>query len=67
MSSEAFNSCVNDKSLQEKILKHRMEVAKSLFKKTTPSFFVNGEISEGYVDYVTLKKLIDKKLEEAKK
>ena len=67
MSSEAFNSCVNDKSLQEKILKHRMEVAKSLFIKSTPSFFVNGEISEGYVDYVTLKKLIDKKLEEAKK
>ena len=44
-----------------------MEVAKSLFIKSTPSFFVNGEISEGYVDFVTLKKLIDKKLEEAKK
>jgi protein-disulfide isomerase len=67
MSSEAFNACINDKSLQEKILKHRMEVAKSLFIKSTPSFFVNGEVSEGYVDYVTLKKLIDKKLEEAKK
>ena len=58
---------MNDKNLQEKILKHRMEVAKSLFIKSTPSFFVNGEISEGYVDYLTLKKLIDKKLEEAKK
>jgi protein-disulfide isomerase len=67
MSSEAFKACVNDKNLQEKILKHRMEVAKSLFIKSTPSFFVNGEISEGYVDYLTLKKLIDKKLEEAKK
>ena len=67
MSSDAFKACVNDKDLQEKILKHRMEVAKSLFIKSTPSFFVNGEISEGYVDYVTLKKLIDKKLAEAKK
>ncbi|NBX52140.1 MAG: DsbA family protein [Proteobacteria bacterium] len=67
MSSERFSACVNNKSLQEKILKHRMEVAKSLFIKSTPSFFVNGEASEGYIDYVTLKKLIDKKLEESKK
>lgn len=67
MSSERFNSCINDKSLQEKILKHRMEVAKSLFIKSTPTFFVNGEASEGYIDFVTLQKLIDKKLEEAKK
>jgi hypothetical protein len=44
-----------------------MEVAKSLFIKSTPTFFVNGEASEGYIDFVTLQKLIDKKLEEAKK
>lgn len=67
MSSEKFNSCINNQNLQEKILKHRMEVAKTLFIKSTPSFFVNGESSEGYIDYVTLKKLIDKKLEESKK
>lgn len=67
MGSEKFASCINNKSLQEKILKHRMEVAKSLFIKSTPSFFVNGEASEGYVDYLTLKKLIDKKLQESQK
>jgi len=67
MNSQKFNACINDKALQDKILKHRMEVAKSLFIKSTPSFFANGEISEGYVDYLTLKKLIDKKLEESKK
>lgn len=65
MSGEKFKECINNKDLQEKILKHRMEVAKSLMLKSTPSFFINGEISEGYVDYLTLKKIIDKKLAEA--
>lgn len=67
MSSERFKSCVTDKALQEKILMARMEVAKVLQIKSAPSFFVNGEISEGYVDYVTFKKLIEKKLAEVKK
>lgn len=67
MSSERFKSCVNDKALQEKVLTIRMEAAKNLQLKSTPSFFVNGEISEGYIDYQTLKKLIDKKLSEVKK
>ena len=67
MSSERFKSCVNDKGLQEKILVSRMDTAKTLQIKSAPTFFVNGEISEGYVDYETIKKLIEKKLEEAKK
>jgi protein-disulfide isomerase len=66
MSSERFKACVNDKNLQEKILSARMDAAKSLQIKSTPSFFVNGEVSEGYVDYQTIKKLIDKKLSEVK-
>lgn len=64
MSSERFKSCVNDKALQDKILNSRMEAAHSLQIRSAPSFFVNGEISEGYVDYLTLKKLIDQKLAE---
>jgi len=67
MSSERFASCINDKKLQEQILTARMSAAKSLQIKSTPSFFVNGEISEGYVDYQTVKKLIEKKLTEVKK
>ncbi len=67
MSSERFNQCINDKALQEKILVARMDVAKTLQIKSAPSFFINGEISEGYVDYLTIKKLIDKKLSEVKK
>jgi protein-disulfide isomerase len=64
MSSDKFKSCVTNKSLQEKMLTARMEVAKVLQIKSAPSFFVNGEISEGYVDYATLKRLIEKKLGE---
>lgn len=67
MSSDRFKNCINDKTLQDKMLSARMEVAKVLQLKSAPSFFVNGEISEGYVDYLTLKKLIEKKLAEAQK
>jgi len=66
MGSERFKSCINDKSLQEKILTIRMEAAKELQIKSVPTFFANGEISEGYVDYETMKKLIEKKLAEKK-
>jgi len=66
MSEDRFKSCINDKSLQDKVLKNRMDAAQVLQIQSAPSFFVNGEISEGYVDYVTLKKLIDKKLAEIK-
>ncbi len=67
VSSERFKSCIANKKLQEKILSLRMETSKSLQIKSTPSFFINGEISEGYVDYLSLKKIIDKKLLEVKK
>lgn len=66
MSSDRFKSCINDKNLQESILNKRIDAARSLQIKSTPSFFVNGEASEGYVDYQTLKKLIEKKLAEKK-
>jgi len=66
MSAERFKSCIDDQKLQNKILQLRMEAAKSLQLHSTPTFFINGEISEGYVDYLTIKKLIDKKLSEIK-
>lgn len=64
MSSDNFNKCINDKSLQERILKMRMETAKSLQIQSTPTFFINGEIMEGYVDYLSIKKIVDKNLAE---
>ncbi len=67
MSSERFNSCINDKKAQERILNSRMETAKSLQIKSTPTFFINDAISEGYVDYASLQKIIEKKLAESGK
>ena len=67
MSSERFKSCVSNKELQEKFLAQRIEVSKVLQLKSAPTFFINGEISEGYVDYETIKKLVEKKLNEVKK
>ncbi len=66
MSGERFKSCIEDQKLQGKILQARMEAAKSLQLHSTPTFFIGGEISEGYVDYLSLKKIIDKKLSEVK-
>ncbi|MBU6339736.1 MAG: DsbA family protein [Rickettsiales bacterium] len=67
MSFDKFNACVNDKKLQEKILKDRMETSQGLQIRSTPTFFINGEMSEGYVDYVSIKKIIDIKLAESSK
>lgn len=67
MSAEGFKTCIDNKDLQEKILSARMEVSKGLQIQSTPSFFVNGEIMEGYVDYLSIKKMIDKKLAEVTK
>jgi protein-disulfide isomerase len=62
MSADRFQKCTSDKSLQEKILRERMEAGKSLQLRSTPSFFIDGEIVEGFVDYKALKKIIDAKL-----
>ena len=63
MSADHFNNCINDKKLQERILSERMEAAKGLQIQSTPTFFINGKIMEGYVDYLSIKKLIDKNLD----
>ena len=62
MGQERFKSCINDKQLQDKIIAKRMDASNSLQIRSTPTFFVNGEISEGYIDYLTLQKLIEKNL-----
>lgn len=64
MNGEKFSKCINDKEIQDLILKDRLEAARVLQLKSVPSFFVNGELSAGYVDYVTLERLIEKKLQE---
>jgi protein-disulfide isomerase len=66
MNEEVFEKCINNKNLQREILSKRMEAAQELRIESTPSFFINGEVSKGYIDHKTLKTLIDKKLKEAK-
>ena len=62
ISSEKFNSCIKDSSLQESILKARLEAAKTLQIESAPTFFIGNEIVSGYSGYGDLKRVIDKKL-----
>jgi protein-disulfide isomerase len=62
MSGQSFTSCINDTKLQKQILESRMQAAKILKIQSTPTFFVNDEVLEGYIDYQTFQKAIDKQL-----
>jgi protein-disulfide isomerase len=62
MSSERFKKCVTNKDLQDRILRDRMAAAKLLQLHSVPTFFINGEVMEGFIDYKTLKKIIEEKL-----
>ncbi len=64
MSVDRFKSCIEDKKIQAKILESRIAASKSLQLHSTPTFYINGEVLEGYVDYLTIKKVIDKKLQQ---
>jgi len=66
INSQKFNDCINNKEIQDYILKNRIEVAQELQIKSVPSFFINNELSSGYIDYITLERLIEKKLSEQK-
>ena len=45
--SAAFDSCVNDKELETRILTMRQTAEDKLGVKSTPSFFINGELFKG--------------------
>ena len=67
MTPERFTACVNNGKLQEKILNNFIEARKALKLESAPTFFINGEVLQGYVDYLTIKKIIDRQLAEPKK
>ena len=67
MAPERFTACVNNGKLQEKILNNFIEARKALKLESAPTFFINGEVSQGYIDYLTIKKIIDRQLAEPKK
>lgn len=67
MSGDEFNSCINNQKMVEKILKARMAASESLEIQSTPTFFINGEKTQGYVDYASIKKVIDAQISQAQK
>lgn len=42
LDSASFDSCINDKDLETRILNMRLEAATKLHVSSTPSFFING-------------------------
>lgn len=59
MDEQNFSSCLDKKEIQEEILKNRIEAAKLLALKSTPTFYINGEQIDGYVDFKSIAKVID--------
>jgi protein-disulfide isomerase len=62
ISSEAFQGCIKNSTLQEQILKSRMTATQELQIQSTPTFFIGDEIVSGYGGYGDLKSVIEKKL-----
>lgn len=66
ISNDKFASCMENKDLQERILKNRLQAAQVLQISSTPTFFVNGEVVNGYNGYSDLKNVIEAKLSSLK-
>ncbi len=63
---EQFKSCLERKDIAETILKGRMEASKELQINSTPTFFINGQSSAGYTDYLKIKNIIEAELSKIK-
>ena len=59
LSVAKFDECAKNQKLIEKNLKTRIDAIEQLSLKSTPTFFINGKIVEGFVEYSSLKKIID--------
>jgi len=62
MSEEDFHKCIGDEKLKQELLTNRIAAAKGLNMKSVPSFFINGELSSGYVDFKSFEKVIEQNL-----
>ena len=62
VTAEAFDACLKDQALQDKILS-RLKDADARYKvDATPSFIVQGELHSGEISYDDFKALLDKAL-----
>jgi protein-disulfide isomerase len=62
MSKQEFNSCLKNNQLQDKILKKRLVATKALQISSTPTFFVNNKIINGFTGYGDIKVIIEEEL-----
>lgn len=65
MKSEEFDACMEDKAIEDKILEKRLQTIKSLRVKSTPTFFINGEMVAGAKNIKYLSKIIDSYIEDS--
>lgn len=65
MKTQEFDACVEDKEIEEEILARRLQTAKSLKVRSTPTFFINGEMVTGAKNIKHMSKVIDSYLKYA--
>jgi len=58
VSSKEFNSCINDKTLEDRVTQSRLTASQQLGVGSTPTFFVNGSKLEGAPTFETLDQLL---------
>lgn len=64
VSAEEYDSCLQDKDLELRLLTNKYNAAKAFSINATPSFVVNGELYSGGRDYDFFKEEFDELLEE---
>ena len=59
LSEQAFNACLSNQQMVEKVEAVRKQAVDKLGVKSTPTFFINGEKVEGSMSIEEISKLID--------
>ena len=62
LTEEDFNECYNNKELESKIKKKKKVAENELNVRSTPSFFINGELLRGNQPIENFRRIIDSKL-----
>jgi protein-disulfide isomerase len=62
MSAENFEECVKNQQIFDDVLKLRIDAIEKLAIKSTPTFYVNSKAIEGFIDYDSMKKVIEEQL-----
>jgi len=63
MSAESFDECAKNQQIFDDVLKLRIDAIEKLALKSTPTFYINGKAIEGFLDYDSMKKIIEEQLQ----